>query len=160
MHHPISFLMRLRDQAAPLVGTARARRAGLGKAEPGVGSAGRGAAGAALIYIWRNSAVQRGTGAVCCAVCRAVLGLPGWFSVITASPRPLAVPFADSRGPPDWLPADPPVGAGHLATGDIGADGGRRDAQEARDVACCPPVSGERLCHAAQITALTLLDRG
>jgi integrase len=77
--------------------------------------------------------------------------LTGWFGAITASPRSLAVPFADRRGPPDRLPADLAVGAGHLATGDIGADGGRRDIHEARDVACCPPVIWERLCHAARL---------
>ena len=47
-------------------------------------------------------------------------------------PRSLAVPFADGRGSPDWFPADPPVGAGHLPACDVGADGGWRHVEEGR----------------------------
>ena len=98
--------------------------------------------------------------AVCCVLLR---GLPlsarlsGWASFVLRPPRSLGMPSADCCRAPDGFAADPAVGAGHLSACDVGADGERRDVEEAVDVACCPPVGWERLCHAAQITALTLL---
>ncbi len=45
--------------------------------EPGAGSAGRGAAGAALIYIWLNSAVRALCGALCSGLDTASIRLTG-----------------------------------------------------------------------------------
>jgi integrase len=71
--------------------------------------------------------------------------------------RSLAVPSADRRRPPDRLAADAPVGLGHLAAGHIGADRGRRDAQERGDIAGGPPVARKRLCHAVRVQRLRCL---
>jgi hypothetical protein len=139
---------------------AGARPAGASQGRRPGAIAGRGAAQRRRLDLYMarfgNAARMRG----CCRGLPCCSRLSVWPGFALGLPWSLVVPVADGRWPPDGFPADPAVGAGHLATGDVSADGGGRDAEEARDVACCPPVSRERLRHAAQVTALTLLGRG
>ncbi len=60
---------------------------------------------------------------------------PLFGSVSTGTPGALVVPLTDGVGSPDRLAADAPVGFRHLAAGDVGADGGGRYVELARDVA-------------------------
>jgi len=75
-------------------------------------------------------------------------------SDLTASPCRWTPLPTDRRG------MRPAVGCGHLTAGNVGADGGGRDAQECSHIACCPPVAGKRLRHGCQATALTLPHPG
>jgi len=113
-----------------LSGGVGVRRAGLPRLSGGADVGPRRAQRAALIQIWRDSAVQFGS----CAECPRCSRLAGWFCV-AACPWSLIVPLADRGGTPDRLSADPAIRGGHLATGGVGADSGRRDVEEGRDVA-------------------------